>query len=98
MKSYIIINRDEELIPPDDPFYGNDCGDNNGLFYHQIGGWGPAFINLLLADKKLCCLKDWHQKYTRYCIGDKSLATPEYSEKREFKGFEGKKYDLIAID
>lgn len=85
---YAIVSRNSEISqPPMPPLVGCLLGSDNMPRYIQVAGSGDAWVNLHLADKEINKKKEWHGKYSLYCIGEGSLPSNRgYSDSIECKG------------
>jgi hypothetical protein len=69
--AYVVVNRDDEIAPPEPAMWVSGRGDPTPR-YINISGSGPAFINLYLADDALKHAKAWRKEYSLYCVGEES--------------------------
>ncbi len=97
---YCIINRDHEVPHHSLPATGGIAFDSDMMVaaYENIGGSGPAWVNLLYADGAVAKAKHWHGNFTLYCVGKGSLVPSHPSQDSvQFPGFAKTPTDLFAL-
>lgn len=90
--SYVIISRNSEISQPSMPALGGYVSGLGGTpRYTRIAGSGEAWVDLHLADKAIGKAKEWHGKYSIYCVGKNSLPrNGKFLEVKECEGLSGK--------
>lgn len=98
--TYAIICRDEEVSPIfERVFGGQSLGSRNRPLYTQVAGSGPVWINLHLAERVLRNKSEWHDKYTLYCVDERSKPNwARVKAESEFRAFNGETLKLMAIE
>lgn len=93
-----IVNKDEEISPPWPPPSGAyTVGSTNRPTYICATGIGPASANLFYAERAISCHKDWHDKYTLYCIQNSKGTAYTIKDTITTKGFAGRTIELHAL-
>lgn len=96
-KACCIVNRDNSIEPSTQDRQQLTGSDNIPRFLF-IGGSGAAWINLWLAEKAVRKKKDWHDRYSFYCVNEKSRPSQHEKDRCVFKGFDNKEHVLIALE
>lgn len=79
--SYVIISRNDEIPQSQMHAFGGASLDRNMRpKYIQVAGSGNAWINLHRADAAIKKHKEWHGKYSIYCVGKQSCPTDVYAQ------------------
>lgn len=100
LNAYCIINRDKEITVPDNSSIGGyTVNSNNKPYYNRVVGSGAAWVNIYLADLAVKEKQEWHDKYTLYCVGKRTIADKSFSssDSIKIKGFLGKKVEIYAL-
>jgi len=96
---YCIINKDEVLTKYNLPALGGRAVDNdNSPLYNFVVDSGPAWVNIYFADRKIRSRKDWHDKYTLYCVKAENIFSDFKSiDSDEFKGYKGSVFRVHCL-
>lgn len=74
--SYVVISCSDEIAQPALPAIGGYVMANNSRpRYQRVAGSGNAWVNMHFADAAIKRQKNWHGKYSVYCVGQESLPT-----------------------
>jgi hypothetical protein len=72
-KVYSIVSRGEDVGHHALPALGmTSLGGDMKPHYFNVAGTGKAWVDLHLADRAIGKKKEWHPKYTLYCVGANS--------------------------
>jgi hypothetical protein len=98
LDSYFVVNRASELPMPE-----QESGSYSGSLvvpsYVRAVGIGPAWRDLYKADSVISCLKKWHSRFHRYCVGDHSLVSGYVCVEREpMKSLTGAELHVLALN
>jgi hypothetical protein len=95
---YFIINRADELLMPVIESV-TLSGSTIIPSYIRAVGVGPAWRDIYEADKLIGQKKDWHPRYRRYCVGERSLASGyTCRECAPMESLTGTRLDVLALE
>lgn len=81
---YGIVSKNEEKAAPRMPALGGRLmGSDMIPLYTNIAGSGDAWANIHYADGVISKTKEWHGKYTLYCVGEQSK--PNNLQAKDFR-------------
>lgn len=86
--AYVIVSRNAEIPQPTMPALGAiGLSPDHLPLYTKVAGSGDAWVNLHLADAAIKKQRQWHGRYSMYCVGDDSLPkTPVPGDHVDCKG------------
>jgi len=71
---YVVISYANEISQPAMPALGGSLTTSNGIpRYYKLAGSGESWANMMYADHAVTKKKEWHGKYSVYCVGDQAL-------------------------
>jgi hypothetical protein len=89
--SYVVISRHNEVVQHQMPALGGHLmsADHRPL-YQGVAGSGDAWVNLHLADAAIKKKRDWHDVFSVYCVGERSLPSDvRHQDSIECRGLSG---------
>ena len=98
---YCIVNRDDEIVHHDLPALGGITMSGSDLrpAYFNVAGSGAAWVNLHLADRAVGSKKEWHDRFSLYCVGRDSIPAGATScGEQVFTSFAGGETRVFALE
>ncbi len=96
---YCIVSRGDEIDHPSLPALGMKVVDETlAPAYFSVAGSGSAWVNLHLADRAIGARKDWHDRFSMYCVGASSLPRTGHPQAEQvFKDLDGNDTLVFAL-
>ena len=73
---YVVISYAAEIPQPDLPALGSNSFSSQCVpHYYRLAGSGESWANMMYADHVISRSREWHYRYSVYCVGRNALHT-----------------------